>query len=150
MFLAESSIQLVPDATLLLHLIVIGVMVVVLNRTLLKPINRILSEREKQLSGSRTAAEELLNQRQSKIQQYNAALRDARAEGYRLLEKERAIAMSEKEQRLREVKEEVNKTVSAEVSATRQQQEHVRGELESKALVLGEEISSQIMQNAAR
>ena len=47
MILAEASIQLVPDATLLLHLVLVVVMVFVLNRTLLKPINDILSEREK-------------------------------------------------------------------------------------------------------
>ena len=46
MFLAETSIQLVPDGTLLLHLLMVGVMVAVLNRTLLKPINQILAERE--------------------------------------------------------------------------------------------------------
>ena len=41
MFLAEASIQLVPDATLLLHLVLVVVMVFVLNRTLLKPINDV-------------------------------------------------------------------------------------------------------------
>ncbi len=52
MFLAEASIQLVPDGTLLLHLLMVAVMVFVLNRTLLKPINKILAEREKQVEGS--------------------------------------------------------------------------------------------------
>ena len=51
MFLAETSIQLVPDGTLLLHLLMVGIMVAVLNRTLLKPINQTLSEREKQIAG---------------------------------------------------------------------------------------------------
>ena len=41
MFLAEASIQLVPDGTLLLHLLMVAVMVFILNRTLLKPINQI-------------------------------------------------------------------------------------------------------------
>ena len=51
MFLAEASIQLVPDGTLLLHLLMVAVMVFILNRTLLKPINRILAERERQVEG---------------------------------------------------------------------------------------------------
>ena len=41
MILAETSIQLVPDGTLLLHLLMVAIMVFVLNRTLLKPINQI-------------------------------------------------------------------------------------------------------------
>jgi hypothetical protein len=40
MFLAESTIQLVPDGTLLLHLLMVVVMVAVVNRTLLKPLTR--------------------------------------------------------------------------------------------------------------
>ena len=37
---AEDSIQLVPDGTLVLHVIIILVMVYVLNATLFKPIKR--------------------------------------------------------------------------------------------------------------
>jgi F0F1-type ATP synthase membrane subunit b/b' len=44
---AENSIQLVPDGTLILHVIIILVMVYVLNATLYKPINKILESREK-------------------------------------------------------------------------------------------------------
>jgi len=39
---AENSIQLVPDGTLILHVIIILVMIYVLNTTLYQPINRIL------------------------------------------------------------------------------------------------------------
>jgi hypothetical protein len=42
---AENSIQLVPDGTLLLHVLIILVMVYVLNATLFKPINLILEAR---------------------------------------------------------------------------------------------------------
>ena len=51
MILLEASIQLVPDGTLLVHLVMVVVMVFILNRTLLKPINQILEEREKQVAG---------------------------------------------------------------------------------------------------
>ena len=42
---AENSIQLVPDGTLLLHILIILVMIFVLNATLYKPINRVLAAR---------------------------------------------------------------------------------------------------------
>ena len=45
--LAENSIQLVPDGTLILHVLIILVMVYVLNATLFKPINQILAARER-------------------------------------------------------------------------------------------------------
>jgi len=145
MFLAETSIQLVPDGTLLLHLLMVGVMVAVLNRTLLKPINQILSEREKQIAGRLKEAEALSAETDEKLKKYNAALRDARAEGYRLLEKERAAAIKEKDEKVRQHREQMSKTVAAQLETTRQQERKVREELESQAAVVGDLISSRIL-----
>ncbi|HEY6659744.1 MAG TPA: ATP synthase F0 subunit B, partial [Pyrinomonadaceae bacterium] len=105
MILAETSIQLVPDGTLLLHLLMVGIMVFVLNRTLLKPINEILAEREKQIAGRLKEAEELAASTQEKLARYNGALREARADGYKLLEKERAQGLKERDEKLRQYRE---------------------------------------------
>jgi F-type H+-transporting ATPase subunit b len=146
MFLAEASIQLVPDGTLLLHLVLVTFMVFILNRTLLGPINRILAEREKQVTGRLKEAEALASETQEKLTRYNAALHDARVEGYRLLEKERAQAVREKDEKVRLYREEASKTVAAQIELTRQQEQRVRGELESQAGEIAELISSQILQ----
>ena len=145
MFLAETSIQLVPDGTLLLHLLMVAVMVFILNRTLLKPINEILAEREKQISGRLKEAERLGAETEEKLLRYNGALREARAEGYRLLEKERAAALKEKEDKVRRHREELSKTVAAQIEQTRQQEQKVRAELEPQAVAIGDLISSQIL-----
>lgn len=145
MFLAETSIQLVPDGTLLLHLLMVAVMVFILNRTLLKPINQILAEREKQISGRLKEAEAMAAETEEKLRRYNGTLREARAEGYRLLEKERAAALKEKEEKVRLQREELSKTVAAQVEQTRQQEQKVRAELESQAVTVGDLISSQIL-----
>ncbi|HVF22359.1 MAG TPA: ATP synthase F0 subunit B [Pyrinomonadaceae bacterium] len=145
MFLAETSIQLVPDGTLLLHLLMVAVMVFVLNRTLLKPINQILSEREKQITGRLREAEGLRAESEEKLKRYNSALREARAEGYRLLEKERAAALKEKDEKVRQYREQTSKTVAAQLEMTRQQEQRVREELESQAAVVGDIITAQIL-----
>lgn len=143
MFLAQ--IQLVPDGTLLLHLLMVGVMVFILNRTLLKPINQILAERERQIEGRIREAETLAAETEEKLLRYNAALREARTEGYRLLEKERAAALKEKDDNVRQYREQMSRTVAAEVESTRQQEQKVREELESQAATIGDLISSQIL-----
>jgi len=145
MFLAETSIQLVPDGTLLLHVLMVAVMVFVLNRTLLKPINETLAERERQISGRLKEAEALAAETDEKLRKYNATLREARAEGYRLLEKERAAALKEKDEKVRLYREEVSKNVAAQIDQTRRQEQQVRGELESQAAVVSDLISSQIL-----
>jgi F-type H+-transporting ATPase subunit b len=150
MFLAEASIQLVPDGTLLLHLLMVGVMVFVLNRTLLKPINQILAERERQVEGRIKEAQLLAAETEEKLRQYNATLREARAEGYRLLEKERASAVKEKDEQVRQYREQVSKTVAAHLETTRQQEQKVREELESQAATIGDLISSQILRRPSR
>ena len=145
MFLAETSIQLVPDGTLLLHLLMVAVMVFILNRTLLKPINEILAEREKQVAGRLREAEAMAAETEEKLRRYNATLREARAEGYRLLEKERAAALKEKDEKVRRYREESSKTVATQIEQTRRQEQTVRAELESQAVAVGDLISAQIL-----
>jgi F0F1-type ATP synthase membrane subunit b/b' len=150
MILAEDTIQLVPDATLLLHLVFVVVMVVVLNRTLLKPINHILAEREKQITGRLREAEALAAESQEKLKKYNDTLREARTTGYKLLEKERAESLKEKEQKLRQSRDELSNEVAAQVGQIRRQEQSVKSELEGQAETIGNLISSQILRRPAR
>jgi F-type H+-transporting ATPase subunit b len=145
MFLAEASIQLVPDGTLLLHLVVIFLMVFVLNRTLLRPINRILAERERQIGGRLSEAQRLSAEAEEKMRNYRSALRDARTAGYRLLEKERAAGLKEKDEKVRQHREQLSQTVAKELDSIQKQQEKVRAELETQADSMGVLISSQIL-----
>src|SRR6185369_2882136 len=145
MILAEASIQLVPDGTLLFHLFLVVVMVFVLNRTLLKPINQILAEREKQIANRMSEAQALAGETDEKVRKYNNTLREARSEGYRLLEKERAEGLKAKEERLKQSREQVSKEVAVQVEATRHQEQSVKRELEGQAAEMGNLISSQIL-----
>lgn len=145
MFLAEASIQLVPDGTLLFHLLLVAIMVFVLNRTLLKPINRILAERERQIAGRREEAQTLANEMQEKLKKYDRTLHNARVDGYKLLEKERAEALKEKEDKIRAYREQVSKEVAAQKENTQMQEQLVRRELDAQATTMGNLISSQIL-----
>lgn len=150
MVLAENSIQLVPDGTLLLHLLMVALMVFILNRTLLKPINEILSEREKQITGRRREARALAAEREEKLRKYQEALHEARVDGYKLLEKERAEGLKQKDERVRVYREQVSKEVASQVENIRQQEQSVKGELESQAASIGSLISSQILRRPPR
>jgi F-type H+-transporting ATPase subunit b len=145
MFLAEASIQLVPDGTLLLHMLFIAVMVFVLNRTLLKPINKILADRERQIGGRLSEAQMLSAEAEEKVRNYQSALREARADGYRLLEKERAAGLKEKDQKVQQHREQLSRKVAQDLESIQRQQEKVRGELEGQADSMGVLISSQIL-----
>jgi F0F1-type ATP synthase membrane subunit b/b' len=150
MVLAETSIQLVPDGTLLLHLFMVVVMVYVLNRTLLKPINQILAEREKQITSRQTEAQKLAAESEEKRKRYHEALHAARVDGYKLLERERAEAIKEKDEKVRLYREQMSKQVATEVENTRRQEERVKGELEGQAATISNLISSQILRRPSQ
>ena len=145
MFLAESSIQLVPDGTLLVHLLMVAVMVAVLNRTLLRPINKILADREKHILGRVDEAQEMRKLTEQKLTEYDSALREARTEGYHLLEKERSQAVREKDEKIRVFKEEISSMLAEGIRATHDQEKQAQRQLEPEAETLGAMITSQIL-----
>lgn len=145
MVLAETSIQLVPDGTLLIHLLMVAVMVFILNRTLLKPINRILAERERQIEGRLQEAQMLAAETEEKLKKYNDTLHEARVDGYRLLEKERAEGLKEKDEVVRLYREETSREVQQRIENTRRQEESVKKELEAQAGAISSLISTQIL-----
>src|SRR5215471_16326563 len=146
MFFAETSIQLVPDATLLIHLFLVIVMVVVLNRTLLRPINKILEDRDKNILGKTEQAKDLLKTQEATLADYNKTLFDARSEGYQLLEKERATALKEKEDKVKAFREENYRKVGDQLKTAQDQELKVRNELEAQAETLGAMITEHILQ----
>src|SRR6266550_2697964 len=112
--LAENSIQLVPDGTLLLHVLIILVMVYVLNHTLFKPINRILIAREERTRGRLSEAEEILRNVSQKLSEYELTLRGARGEAYAFTEHERAGAMQDRQLQLSQMRQEIADSVARE------------------------------------
>ena len=142
---AENSIQLVPDGTLFLHILIILVMVFVLNATLFKPINRILEERERRTRGRSGEAHDILHRVEEKITLYERTLREARAVGYQLMEQERAAALSERQARLDVVKNEISRSVAEEKEAIHEQVEEARATLDKEARGIAADIGSQIL-----
>jgi F-type H+-transporting ATPase subunit b len=148
MFLAlaeSSSIQLVPDGTIFIHIALILAMIWILNRTFFRPINRVLAERDRNKGGKSTEAQEILQQVETKTNKYDSTLREARTNGYTLIESERATASAERTSRIEAVKQEVGTTVESEKAAIAAQAEKARGEIAAEAGVLAEKISSNIL-----
>lgn len=141
---AENPI-LVPDGTIFLHILIILVMVYVLNATLFKPINRILEEREHRTRGRSGEAKGIIKEVEDKLARYELALREARSEGYRLMEQERAEAMRERQIKVDVVREEVTRSIEEEKQAIQAQAEQARAALMRDAGTIAADISSHIL-----
>lgn len=103
---AAETIQLFPDGTLFLHVALILVMIWVLNRTLYRPINKVIETRERNKGGHSSEAEMLLRDVEQKEASYNREMLEARSKGYELIEKEQAKASADREKKLAEAKAE--------------------------------------------
>jgi F-type H+-transporting ATPase subunit b len=136
---------LVPDGTLLLHGLIIIIMVMVLNRTLFRPINRILEERDRRTRGLVNEAGETLTSIEQSLRQYEQTLREARSEGYQLLERQRAEAIGERERQIASARELLTKQTTTEKREIRSQAEVARATLSREARRIASRISSQIL-----
>ena len=142
---AENSIQLVPDGTLILHVIIILVMVWILNKTLYKPINRILEAREKRTRGRMSEAQEILTDVSEKVSNYERQLRQARSEGYALAEQERTAAMQERQGKLNEMRQQLSESIAQEKQTLQTQVEEARVTLDSESRRIAREISERVL-----
>lgn len=107
LLLFAETIQLFPDGTLFLHVALILAMIWVLNRTLYRPINRIIEEREKNKGGHSSEAAGILKDVGDKESRYTKEMLDTRSRGYELIEKEQKAATEAREKLLGEAKAEV-------------------------------------------
>jgi F-type H+-transporting ATPase subunit b len=142
---AENSIQLVPDGTLFVHIALILLMVAILNATLFKPINRILEERERRTRGRSGRAQDILREVEEKMSLYERTLREARSEGYRLMEQERATAMRERQIKLDAVREEIGRSIAEQKESINAQVESARTSLKANSLEIAAELGAHIL-----
>ena len=142
---AENSIQLVPDGTLILHVIIILVMVYVLNATLYKPINKILESREKRTRGRLSEAQEITKGVKEKLAEYEGSLRQARGEAYAVAESQRSEAMMERQRRVNEMRNELAQSIATEKEAIQEQATEARASLEVESRLIARDISSRVL-----
>jgi F-type H+-transporting ATPase subunit b len=145
MVVFASAIQLVPDGTLFIHIAMILLMIFILNRTLFRPINKVLASRAKNTGGRSTEAQEILKQVADKEIAYKTELQGVRTEGYELMETQRTQAVAERNEKISTVKSEVAAMLDKEKSAVKEQFETAQKDLSKDAQKLAESISSNIL-----
>ena len=147
--LAENSIQLVPDGTLFFHIALIILMVFVLNITLFRPINKVLEERERRTRGRSGEAQDVLGRVESGLKRYETSLREARLEGYHLLEAQRAEALSARQTQLGALREELRGSIEEQKDSIQAQTEAARNALAGDAQRVAAQISNRVLRRAA-
>ncbi len=139
------EVQLIPDGSLFVHIALILLMIFILNRTFFRPINNVIQSRERNKGGRSSEAQEILKNVGEKQTQYDAAMLEARSEGYELIEKERAAAVAERESKIGAVREEVAQLVERENAAIERQNREAKTAIAQEADKMAERISQTIL-----
>lgn len=146
--LAFQGVRLIPDGTLIIHIALILLMIWVLNRTFFRPINRVLEARDRNKGGRSSEAQEILKNVGEKQARYDAAVLEARSEGYELIERERAQAVATRQEKVGAVKEEVAELVTRETQEIDLQKNAARATIAAEAEKMAERISASILKQA--
>ena len=142
----ESIIKL--DATLFFILLLFLVFVFLLNRVLFKPIGRVLDERETLTDGATAEARAARLRYQVKLDDYEARIREARAETYRRLEQERAAALDKRKQLTDEAKAQATGQIEQAKAELSQQVAGARATLETESRQIAQRISTTVLGRA--
>jgi F-type H+-transporting ATPase subunit b len=144
--LAESVLSI--DGSFLFIFFSILLLIYVLNRTLFKPINQVLDERERLGAGRIGEARRMLGEHEERLKRYESQLREARGEAYQRLEAGRREAMLERQRMIAEVKAETTARIDAAKDEIAEQAAGAKKNLEKDARAMAATISSQILRRS--
>jgi F-type H+-transporting ATPase subunit b len=139
------TIQLFPDGTLFIHVGLILIMIWVLNRTLYKPINKVIEAREKNKGGHSSEAVGILSDVQEKETRYNREVLETRSKGYELIEKEQKAATAAREAELSNVKVEVAQKLESGKAEIQKGSEEAHQEIKTSAEKIADSIAASIL-----
>ena len=133
------------DGSFLFVFISIFCLIWILNRTLFKPINQVLDERERLGAGRLAEARRLLAEHELRLSKYEEQLRAARAEGYQALEAQRREAQAARADLVAQIKTETAGQIDTAKQEIKNQTQSAKQNLEAEAGAMAATISSQLL-----
>ena len=110
-----------------------------------RPLERVLAARQKATEGARRDAELALSRAHEKVQQYEEALRQARAEIYREQEARRQEALEERTRLVRETRQRASDAVKQAKLDLARDAELARKDLEAETQRLADQIARSLL-----
>ena len=116
-----------------------------LKAMLFKPLERVLKARDEATGGARKAAQASLETAERKAGEYEAAIRDARAELYREQEQARAGLAAAQDARLKESRQRMSEMISQAKAEIGNEAAAAKQNLEAETSSLADEIAGAVL-----
>jgi len=146
---ASEGLNLMPEPTVLVVLLVLFTLLVpVLNALLFRPILRVLDEREQRIDGARRRADDLSRQAERTLQQYETAVREARASAE--AERKQSLEHAQRQQAgvVADERSKAEQTLERTRSEVGSALDGARTELQSQARELAREVATRVLGRA--
>jgi F-type H+-transporting ATPase subunit b len=143
LILAEGALSI--DGSFLFIFFSILLLIFILNRTLFKPINQVLEERDRLGAGRIGEARRMLGEYEERLSRYESQLREARGQAYQRLEAERRETTVARQRMISDVKAETSAQIEVAKQEIAKQAAGAKQNLESEARAMAGAISSQIL-----
>jgi F-type H+-transporting ATPase subunit b len=135
----------IPDLYLVWVVVFVLVLSVVLDRLLLRPITRVMQERESAIRSARDVAETSRARAQAAADEFEARTRAARAEVYRQMEANRQAALATRAETLAATRQQVERSMEEAADRLDAQTAAARAQLERDADALATTIVERVL-----
>ncbi len=131
--------------SILVTILYVGLLYVFLSKFFFGPVTRILEERRAAIEGRLEQAENRIAEVEKKTAEYEAAIREARSEGYRNQETIRGGALEDKARLLAEAREEAEKLIDEARARLAAETADAKKRLESEIDALAARLSETLL-----
>src|SRR5688500_17541151 len=134
-----------PDLSVFWVIFFVMLLTVIIDRLLLRPVMRVMQEREKAIRSARELAEQSANEAKAAAAEFDQKTMAARAETYRQMDEMRRAAMAERSQALARTRAEAEAQVAAASERLKAETEEAKRRLEADADALGGAVAERIL-----
>jgi len=135
----------IPDLSVVWVIVLVLVLSVVLDRVLLRPVTRVMQEREGAIRSARELAETSRTRAQAAAEEFEAKTRAARTDVYRQMEEKRRAALERRTALVTETRQEIERSTREASERVQKQAQTARAQLERDADLLATTIVERVL-----
>lgn len=124
---------MIPDLSVIWVIGFVLALTIILDRLLLRPLTRVMREREAAIQSARQLAETSRQRAQAAADEFESKTRAARAELYQQMEEKRRAALSMRAELVSRTREEIEQTTADATARIRAQADQARTSIERDA-----------------
>ena len=136
---------MIPDLSVVWVIVLVLVLSVVLDRVLLRPVTRVMQEREGAIRSARELAETSRTRAQAAAEEFEAKTRAARTDVYRQMEEKRRAALERRTALVTETRQEIERSTREASERVQKQAQTARAQLERDADLLATTIVERVL-----